>query len=78
MSDLAGCLEEPAFQRAFAAVRFAAGARGEALLTPFAGPCDGALELSRALSSEQRSERAQALSVELKRLVRVLEARRLR
>ena len=78
MSDSEGCLEDADFQRAFAAVRYAAGAREPVQLAPFAEPNDGALELLRALSSEARAERAQALAVELKRVARVLEARRLR
>lgn len=78
MSDSEGWLEDADFQRAFAAVRYAAGTRETAPLAPFAAPSDGALELLRALSSDVRAERAQALAVELKRVARVLEARRLR
>jgi len=78
MSDPEGWLKDADFQRAFAAVRYAAGAREAVPLAPFAEPSDGASELLRALSSEERAERAQALAVELKRIARVLEARRLR
>lgn len=78
MSDPRGWLNDADFQRAFAAVRYAAGARDGVPLAPFASPHEGTVELVRALSSEVRAERAQALAVELKRVVRVLEARRLR
>jgi hypothetical protein len=78
MNDSDGWLMDADFQRAFVAVRYAAGARDATPLAPFARPNDGALELLRTLSSGVRQERAQALAVELKRIARVLEARRLR
>ncbi len=78
MNDSEGWLVDADFQRAFVAVRYAAGAREAAPLAPFARATEGALELVRTLSSGVRTERAQALAVELKRIARVLEARRLR
>jgi len=78
MSDPEGWLDDADFQRAFAAVRYAAGARDGAPLAPFGSLREGTDELVRALSSEVRAERAQALAVELERVARVLEARRLR
>ena len=78
MSDSEGRVKDADFQRAFAAVRYSTGAREAAPLAPFNEPGEGVLELVRTLSSDSRAERAQVLAVELKRIARVLEARRLR
>ena len=78
MSDSQGWPADADFERAFVAVRYAVGTREVAPLAPFAQPSEGARELLGTLSSGTRAERAQALAVELKRVARVLKARRLR
>jgi hypothetical protein len=72
-----GSSDDPDFQRAFMAVRYAAGTRGPALLSAFAVPCPAALELEGAFAAKARSERAQTLAKELAAIARRLEARRL-
>ena len=69
--------QNPEFQRAFAAVAYFAGARGAALLEPFAAPSAELEAFCVALSAAEQSERARALSTELERLARRLDARRL-
>ena len=71
-----GSFDDPDFQRAFVAVRYAAGTRGAELVSAFALPCEAALQLERAFAAEARSERAQTLANELAGLARRLEARR--
>ena len=71
-------LDDPDFQRAFVAVRYAAGTRGSELLTAFEPATEAATSLERALAAADRNQRAQALAGELGRLARLLEARRLR
>ncbi|HLV67708.1 MAG TPA: hypothetical protein VKY73_17935 [Polyangiaceae bacterium] len=73
----ASVLDDPSFQRAFVAIRYFAGQRGEALLEPLERPVAAARELAAALDAPSREERARALSSELERLKAVLARRRL-
>ena len=68
---------EPEFQRAFAAVAYFAGVRGEALLAPFTTPSAELRALCLSLSAPEQSARAKALSTELERIARRVEALRL-
>jgi len=63
------------FQRAFAAVSYLAGLRGEALLEPFRTPHADARAFVRRLAHPDRERRAEALAVELARIGNALEAR---
>jgi len=71
-----GSFDDPEFQRAFVAVRYAAGTRGAELVSAFAVPSEAALELERAFAAEARSERAQTLANELGAIASRLLARR--
>ncbi|RYZ03243.1 MAG: hypothetical protein EOO73_28580 [Myxococcales bacterium] len=67
------------FQRAFLALRYFFGARGEALAEPLAavGLKPASADTLRGLCHEERSERAQVLAVELGRLATALDERSL-
>lgn len=67
------------FQRAFVALRYFWGARGQALGEGLeqVGTQPAAADLVTALSRDERTERAQALGVELARLAAALEQRSL-
>jgi hypothetical protein len=71
-----GSFDDPEFQRAFVAVRYAAGTRGAELVSALAGPTEAALELERAFAVAARSERAHTLANELAAIARRLLARR--
>jgi hypothetical protein len=73
-----GGLDSAEFQRAFIAVRYAAGIRGDELVSPFERMTEGADRLATALSAGDRNRRAQALAAELGEVARLLDARRLR
>lgn len=62
----------PEFQRAFVAVAYFAGARGETLSAPLVEPSPRALELVARLSVEDRGARARALAAELEIVARRL------
>ncbi len=64
--------ESPDFQRAFLAVAYCAGARGEALLTALPEPSSRTRELAAQLSAEDRGQRARALATELEIVARRL------
>lgn len=64
--------ESPEFQRAFVAVAYFSGARGDALLEGFAEPSPRARELVAALAAEDRGQRARALAAELEIVARRL------
>jgi len=69
---------EPEFERAFVALRYFVGARGDEVAAPLgSGSVVGAETLTR-LRHEDRQRRAEALAVEVGRVVRALEARALR
>jgi hypothetical protein len=72
-----GCIDNAEFQRAFVAVSYAAGIRGDKLLSGFEQPTQAARALELELAGNDRERRAQALASELRRIVRLLEARRL-
>lgn len=67
------------FQRAFVALRYFWGARGQALGEGLeqVGTQPPTADLVSALSRDERAERAQALGVELARLAAALEQRSL-
>ena len=65
---------DPAFERAFVAVRYFLGARGE-LSLPLGSPSPAAEALAAALDDPDRQKRAEALAAELGHVVRALEAR---
>jgi hypothetical protein len=66
--------ESPEFQRAFLAVAYLAGARGEALLKALPAPCSQARELAARLGSGDRAERARRLASELEPIGRRLSS----
>ncbi|MFO7181378.1 MAG: hypothetical protein DIU78_021930 [Pseudomonadota bacterium] len=70
-------LDDPSFQRAFVAISYFAGQRGDALLAPLERPGPAVLELAAALASTSRGDRARALSTELELLKSALTRRRL-
>ena len=69
--------DDSEFQRAFAAVAYFAGTRDAALLAPFATPSSELRAFCASLSAPEQSARAEALSTELERIARRIEARRL-
>ncbi|HTQ07689.1 MAG TPA: hypothetical protein VMI54_27720 [Polyangiaceae bacterium] len=64
----------PEFQRAFVAVRYFLGARGEELGAPL-GDATAAAVTEQRLAHPDRERRAEALAAEIGRVVRALEAR---
>ena len=70
-------LEDPAFQTAFLAVSHLVGPRTGDPLGAFATPVTEAVELRRALGSDDRAARTSALARVLERVARRLEERRL-
>jgi hypothetical protein len=77
MPRLEAALDDPDFQRAYLAVRYFAGVRGPELVQEPPRFHAAARAFATRLRSEQRTERAQALAVELERIVRSLDAQRL-
>lgn len=67
----------PEFQRAYAAIAYFAGVRGEGLHRPFDAPSTELERVVTALSAPEQSARAEALAQELERIVLRLDARRL-
>ena len=65
---------DQAFERAFVAMRYFLGARGE-LSAPLGSPAPAADALAGALDDPDRQKRAEVLAVELGHVVRALEAR---
>jgi hypothetical protein len=70
-------VRSPDFQRAFLALRYYFGARGQALAEPLAvvGLQPGSADTLRGLCHAERGERAKALAAELGRLASALDAR---
>ncbi|HVJ14774.1 MAG TPA: hypothetical protein VM686_05010 [Polyangiaceae bacterium] len=68
---------DPAFERAFVAVRYFLGARGE-LALPLDPPSPQAAGLAAELEAPDRQKRAEVLASELGQVVRALEARTFR
>jgi hypothetical protein len=68
---------DPDFQRAFVAMRYFLGARGEGLGAPL-GDAPAARLTEERLARPERERRAEALAAEIGRVVRVLEARSFR
>ena len=64
----------PEFQRAFVAVRYVLGARGEGLGAPL-GDASTAAVTEKRLAHADRERRAEALAAEIGRVVRALDAR---
>jgi hypothetical protein len=69
---------EPDFERAFVAMRYFVGARGADLAEPLGPSSPVAAETLGRLRHEDRQRRAEALAVEVGRVVRALDARALR
>ena len=67
----------PDFQRAFAAVSYLVGQRGEALLAAVPSPSDEARAFARRLEHPERERRAELLARELARLAVALDARKI-
>jgi hypothetical protein len=65
---------DPAFERAFVAMRYFLGERGE-LAEPLSPPSQAASALAERLQDPDRQRRAETLAAELGHLVRALEAR---
>jgi hypothetical protein len=68
---------EPDFERAFVAMRYFIGARGDDLAEPLGPSSPVAVETLGRLRNEDRQRRAEALAVEVGRVVRALDARAL-
>jgi hypothetical protein len=68
----------PEFQRAFVAVAYFSGARGDDLGAPLTEPSPRTLELIAQLSVEDRGSRARALAAELEVVARRLASLGLR
>ncbi len=66
------------FERAFVAISFLAGRRGDELLAGISTPGPRARSLAERLSASDRAARAAVLAPELARLVQSLDRRRLR
>jgi hypothetical protein len=66
---------DPAFERAFVAMRYFLGARGADLAAPLASPTRAADELALALQDENRTRRAERLANEIGQVARALEGR---
>jgi hypothetical protein len=62
----------PDFQRAFVAMRYFLGARGEGLAAPL-GDAPAARATEERLTHSDRGRRAEALAAEVGRVVRALE-----
>ena len=65
----------PEFQRAFVAVRYFLGARGEGLAEPLGASASAGAALEATLAHPDRTHRAEVLAGEIGVLVRALEAR---
>ncbi len=63
----------PDFERAFVAIRYFLGARGEELGRPLGEPAPEAAATLRRIGGADRQRRAEALAVEVGRVVRALE-----
>jgi hypothetical protein len=66
---------EPDFQRAFVAVRYFLGARGQGLAAPLGPDAAAGLALEQKLAHPDRTRRAEVLASEVGLVVRALEAR---
>ena len=64
--------ESPQFQRAFVAVSYLAGSRGDALLAALNRPAEKTRELVALLGAEDRASRARTLAAELETVARRL------
>lgn len=71
-------LNNPLFQRAFAAISYLAGRRGSELFEPLATVHEETRLLVRRLSHQERERRAEALARELSLVATALEARALK
>jgi hypothetical protein len=69
---------EPDFERAFVAFRYFLGERGADLAAPLGVGSGVVAETLARLRHEDRQRRAEALAVEVGRVVRALDARALR
>jgi uncharacterized heparinase superfamily protein len=69
---------EPDFERAFVAMRYFVGARGDDLASPLGAQSTVVTETLARLRHDDRQRRAEALAVEVGRVVRALDARTLR
>jgi hypothetical protein len=66
---------EPDYQRAFVAVRYFLGARGEGLAAPLGSAATAGTLLEQKLAHPDRTRRAEVLASEVGLVVRALEAR---
>jgi hypothetical protein len=69
---------EPDFERAFVAMRYFVGARGDDLAAALGEQSPVVAEALTRLRHEDRQRRAEALAAEVGRVVRALDARALR
>jgi hypothetical protein len=69
--------EQADFERAFVAVSYFLGRRGDELTRHLSSKTAAAARLERALGAEEREARARALAAELGRIIAALEAQRL-
>lgn len=66
---------EPQYQRAFVAVRYFLGARGDGLAAPLGSEASAGALLEQKLAHPDRTRRAEVLASEVGLVVRALEAR---
>ena len=66
---------EPHYQRAFVAVRYFLGARGDGLAAPLGSGASAGIALEQKLAHADRTRRAEVLASEVGLVVRALEAR---
>jgi len=71
-------MQSPDFQRAFVAVRYFLGARGDDLAAPLGEHGAHGQALAVRLAHADRQRRAEVLAVEVGHVVRTLEARAFR
>jgi hypothetical protein len=66
---------QPDYQRAFVAVRYFLGARGDGLAAPLGPGATAGVLLEQKLAHPDRTRRAETLAAEVGLVVRALEAR---
>ena len=71
-------MHSPDFQRAFVAVRYFLGARGDDLAAPLGDAAVHGQKLAERLAHADRQRRAEVLASEVGHVVRALEARTFR
>ena len=74
----AGSAEGDAYERAFVAMAYLQGRRGDALLAELPAPGAAARRLAQRLGAPEKAVRAQVLAAEVARIVQALDRRRIR